>query len=290
MESELQTERSMDLIRCPNCGTLGPRTKFCLNCGMEKIPEDSEAIQEGPVQVPDEAVEEVEVTVEEVEVTGEAVEGVEKQEVEVEDEVSYDEPVEEEAFDLKYELDSRVEEIMMELKRSVDLIIWLVDLYQTRARRGQMEEEHFHQFLDAYEYRLDQCLKNRSLMLEISRDLKPIETALNLAKLNLSEFERKMMIGDISDEEYGLKVPVYKWDIEKLEAEMAKRSAEIRLLEDITQVMQEEEVAELKKMANNSQNAIEELKKSKDISPETATRIKEVFKKTLDVFQTPIKD
>ena len=32
METQLQTV----LIHCPNCGVLGPNTKFCLKCGMEK--------------------------------------------------------------------------------------------------------------------------------------------------------------------------------------------------------------------------------------------------------------
>ena len=214
---------------------MGPDSKFCLNCGIDKGLEDSEArVQDDPVQDPDETVDEVE-----------------EQEVEIEDKILHDDR----SVD---ELDSKVKENMLDLKKSLGLIIWLVDLYL----KGNVEKEHFNQYLNAYEYRLDQCLKHRSLMLEISKDQKQIETALNWAKLNLIEYKRKMKIGDISDEEYNLKVPVYEWDIRKYEAEIAKRNLEIQFLEEITHVMPEEEVVELKKIAINSQKTIQEQKVS----------------------------
>jgi len=57
MESELQTE----LVKCPNCGTLGPNTKFCLSCGTEKSIEDSEdRFQDDLVQKLDESVDQSE--------------------------------------------------------------------------------------------------------------------------------------------------------------------------------------------------------------------------------------
>jgi len=177
----------------------------------------------------------------------------------------------------KYEPDPAIKGNMLDLKKSIDLILWLVDLFL----KGGVEEEHFNQFFDAYEFRLEQSLKRRSQMLDNARDLKPLQKALNEAKLYLSELEKKKIIGDISDEEYDLKVPVYKWDIAKYEREIAKRNIEISILENLTQVMSEEDITEMKETAESSKGVIDDLLQSGDISPENATRIKESLEKTL---------
>jgi len=283
MESELPTE----LVKCPNCGTLGPNTKFCLSCGTEKSIEDSEArFQDDLVHKLDEIVD---ITEEEFDGLEEHIDEMEKSEGDAGDNILHDdEPVKNEFIDLKYELDSKVKDNMFDTKKSVDLIIWLVDLYLKES----IDEEHLNQFLYSYEHRLDQCLNRArawSLMLESSKDIEPIHKLLKETKLHLSEIEKKKIIGDISDEEYNLKVPVYKWDIDKYEREIAKRKSELQLLEDITQVVSKKEVDMLKKMAKNSKKTIEDLKKSGNIGPEIATRINEILNKTVDALKSPIK-
>lgn len=53
METQLQTV----LIHCPNCGVLGPNTKFCLKCGMEKSFEKFDIpIEEENARFPEEHV------------------------------------------------------------------------------------------------------------------------------------------------------------------------------------------------------------------------------------------
>jgi len=127
------------------------------------------------------------------------------------------------------------------------------------------------------------------MMLESSKDIEPIQKLLKETKLHLFEIEKKKIIGDVSDEEYNLKVPVYKWDIDNYEREIAKRKSELKILEDITQVVPREEIDELKKMAKKSKKTIEDLKKSGNIGPEIATRINEVLDKTVDALKSPIK-
>ena len=283
MESELQTE----LVKCPNCGTLGPDTKFCLSCGTEKSIEDSEArFQDDLVQKLDESVDQPE---EEFDGLEEDIDELEKSEGDAMDNILHDdEPSYNEFVDLKYEIDSKVKDNMFDIKKSVDLIIRLVDLYLKES----IDEEHLNQFLYSYEHRLDQCLNRSlawSLMLETSKNIEPIQKLLKETKLHLSEIEKKKMIGDISDEEYNLKVPVYKWDIDKYEGEIAKRKSELKILEDITQVVPKGEVDKLKKMAKKSKKTIEDLKKSGKIGPEIATRISEVLDKTVDALKSPIK-
>ena len=279
----MEIETDLELVTCPNCGEKGPKTKFCLVCGSPKSYESKEPFQEEhsePFRFKD-------------------VEPVKEdplQKLPIIEEPIIEEPIAEEpirdepitrslnkgsVLDGRHEPDSQVKENMLNLIKSIDLIVWLIDIYL----EGDADEEHFNQYCKTYEYRLDQCLKHRSQMLESARDLKPIQKALNEAKLNLFEIKKKKKIGDISDEEYKLKRPVYEWDINKYEEEIGRRKSEILVLEDIGQVMSEEEIENLKKVLDESQNSTDEQLKSGKIDTESANKIKEVLKKISDIFQ-----
>ena len=124
----------------------------------------------------------------------------------------------------------------------------------------------------------------RNQLLENAQNIKPFQKNFKEAKLSLSEIEKKKIIGDISDEEYNLKAPVYKWDMDNYEREIAKRRAEILVLKDLTYVMTEENIDEIKKSVKTSLGAVDDYNKSGNITSETATIIKDSLENILSKF------
>jgi hypothetical protein len=181
-------------------------------------------------------------------------------------------------------LDSKVDPIvrenMLNLAKSIDLKNWLVNQLLQR----EIEEEQFNKLFENYEVRYQQCMMRRNQLLENAQNIKPFQKNFKEAKLFLSEIEKKKIIGDISDEEYDLKAPVYKWDMDNYEREIAKRKAEILVLKDLTYVMTEENIDEIKKSVKASLEAVDDYNKSGNITSETATIIKDSLENILSKF------
>lgn len=289
----METESKIGLSVCPNCKTEGPKTKFCLNCGSPKIIEVSEKFslndeENDSDDVSVEVIEDepkrdtflsIETTLKKRRAKAPKIIKSKFKKKKLNLQTSHVKEIKDTVR--KNELDPLIKENMLNLLKSIDLKIWLVDLFL----KGNVEEEHFINMFGDYESRLEQCMKLRNQMMENTRNLKPIKKGLNEAQLLLAELERKKIIGDISDEEYNLKSPVYKWDINKFEKELVSKKAETAILEDFTSVMPEEDIAGMKEMAKNSLDAVEDLLKSGDINPDTAKRIKESLKKIISIFK-----
>jgi hypothetical protein len=258
----MENGAEVEFIICPSCGEDGPRTKFCLNCGAEMVIESENMYEES-----EEPITEEEITV-----------------------TSYRENPPTNVKRSKYkvhsinenDLDPVVKESMSDLKKSVDLILWLVDKFL----KGNVEEEHFLKVFESYEYRFDQGLKRRTQMLDSAQDLKPLQKGLNEAMLFLSELERRKIIGDISDEEYNLKAPVYRWDIDKFEKEIEKRKADITVLENLVQIMTENEISEMTTLAENAREEVKEQIQAGTFSEETGQRIQSALDNTLSAFES----
>jgi uncharacterized membrane protein len=122
-------------------------------------------------------------------------------------------------------------------------------------------------------------------MLEIARDLKPMKKAFTEAKLHLAELELRQAIGDISDEEYNVKVPAYQWDINKYETTMANNKANISLLEKFSSRLADEESIEIKEKTENAKKLAEEAIKKGNLNQETVARIKKILDKILSGYK-----
>lgn len=261
MDSELQEQLDV----CPSCGAEGPPSKYCLSCGKSTNIEidDHFKIQNKPRDASDSK--EVQTNV----ILPEPLPTIGSQFTRLENIAINDEP------------DFQFKDNIVDLKKNINLTLWIVDLYL----KGEVEEEHFNKLFDAYEYRFEQNMIRRNKMLEIARDLKPMKKAFTEAKLHLAELELRQAIGDISDEEYNVKVPAYKWDINKYETTMANNKANISLLEKFSSRLADEESIEIKEKTENAKKLAEEAIKKGNLNQETVARIKNILDNILSGYK-----
>jgi hypothetical protein len=289
----------VDITKCPKCGIEGPLTKFCLSCGTLKDANTEDSNIDIPVEeenkvsvhhdTPDQSVDATleENTLEKDEIIYEQARKTNKprkSHFKMKSKRNKQETKLETAHVRVSELDSKVDPIvrenMLNLAKSIDLKNWLVNQLLQR----EIEEEQFNKLFENYEVRYQQCMMRRNQLLENAQNIKPFQKNFKEAKLFLSEIEKKKIIGDISDEEYDLKAPVYKWDMDNYEREIAKRKAEILVLKDLTYVMTEENIDEIKKSVKASLEAVDDYNKSGNITSETATIIKDSLENILSKF------
>jgi len=291
-EENMQIETREELIICPKCHKEGPDSMYCLNCGYplyqekagESEPKKTDDVGAGVASetVGAEQLSEIVTETEEHraskedadEIETEKPENIESPEVmEAQDEL-VEEPFTKRVVKLAStsEPDSiaLAREVMENLIKNISLKLWLVNLLQ----QGKVREEQFNRLFDGYSNRFKLSMNRRKEMLKRARDLEPIVKALNEASVNLSELEMKKTIGDISDEEYQVKAPAFKWDISKHEKEISVRKREIEFLVDLTLTTSTEKISRMKEMTENCYGVMESLEKSCDISSETATKVK----------------
>lgn len=189
--------------------------------------------------------------------------------------------VKEEAVELtpSFEPDPILKGVMSNLVKSISMSLWLVNQLQ----EGNVEEEQFNSMFNEYVNRSELSMKCREEMLERARDLDSrARAALKVAKLGLAELEMKKSIGDISEEEYRAKSPGFKWNINKHQEEISRRKRESAFLEDLKRTISEEEIAQMKELADKCQMEMAGLEKSSNLSPETSARVKESTDKILE--------
>jgi hypothetical protein len=289
----------VDLTKCPKCGIEGPLTKFCLSCGTLKdvgtedskidipIKEENKASvysgapdQSVDVILEENIIEKDEIIYEQARKTSKSRKNHVKMKSKRNEQETKLETVHVYASDLDSKVDPIVIENMLNLAKSIDLKNWLVN----QLLQKEIEEEQFNKLFENYEIRYQQCMIRRNQMLENAQNIKPLQRIFKEAKLSLSEIEKKKIIGDISDEEYDLKAPVYKWDMDNYEHEIVKRKEEILVLKDLTHVMTEENIDEIKKSVKASLGAVDDYNKSGNITSETTTIIKHSLQNILSNF------
>jgi hypothetical protein len=248
-------------IICPSCGDNVLETKFCLSCGSKMV--ISKYLSVG-VEEP--------LTEDDINI------------------ITYrDDPPSEfnsssyrRASLDEYDLDPLVKESMYDLKRSADLLLWLVDKFL----KGNVEEGAFLRVFESYEYRLEQGLKRRHMMLDDARNSRPMEKDLNEAMLRLSELEHRKIIGDVSDEEYNLKAPLFRWEINNFEEKISKRKIDLTAIEDFIQILNDEELLEMTSHVEKSLELAEEKMLSGIFSEKTGKRIWSALDNTLTTFKS----
>ena len=177
-----------------------------------------------------------------------------------------------------FEPEPVIKEVMENLAKNISTKIKLVNL----LREGGVKTETFNRLFESYVARGELLMNSRNEMLERVRfDIESMERALNEAKIGLEELKIRKAIGDASEEEFRAKSPGFEWDIKQYEDEVARKRAEIKYLEDLTQVMNAEEIEELKLTGESSCEAVDGLSDAGKISSETATRVKVALEEDL---------
>jgi hypothetical protein len=255
-----------EIVSCPNCGTEGPPTKFCLNCGSLKMNMLDESLShtKDPTIIA-EAEKKPNVT--------EPKHQSEQKNIDNQDIGMFD----------TSEYDPNVNDKITELKNSVNMNFWLIDL----LLKEEVDEDDFNALFDTYEARLNQSLKRCLQMIEDIKDPELIRKQLNEARLRLSELEQRKKIGDISQEEYNLKTPVFQWDIDNYKKEISKRKSAHSNLDKFSKMFTKKEISEMKSSTQTSKKTVKEQQKSGKLNQAIGNRILKVFDQILSVLKGP---
>jgi hypothetical protein len=185
-----------------------------------------------------------------------------------------------EAISLEFAPDPLTKEVMENLAKNITLKIRLVRL----GREGQVKEETFKKLFDSYveQGRIWVSRRDDSVR-RFKSDIERMDEALVTARKDFELLEIRRNIGDADDEEYKVKAPAYKWDIEHLEEEIKNRKGGILYVANLRKLVPAEEILELERMADTE---YAELDKIENISAETVAKMKETLAESLNILNS----
>ena len=123
-------------------------------------------------------------------------------------------------------------------------------------------------------------------MLEEARHLEPLETRLKEARLSLEELEMRRSIRDVSDDEYRVKTPAIRWEIENCEEGLKAKRAKITYLHDLKSVISDGEIADLQEKAERCIRNMGKEDRPWEASSETIDKIDDALKNVQDCFES----
>jgi hypothetical protein len=184
--------------------------------------------------------------------------------------------------DIKIEFapDPLTKEVMENLAKNITLKIRLVRL----LRDKQVKEETFKKLFDSYVEQGKLWVSRREeIIRRFSSDIERMEHSLVTARKDYELLEIRKSIGDADDEEYGVKAPAFRWDIEHLETEIKNRKAGLIYVDNLKKLCPEEEIVELRRMADNE---YKELDSIEGVATETIAKIKESLADALNSLES----
>jgi len=185
-----------------------------------------------------------------------------------------------EAIRLEFAPDPLTKEVMENLAKNITLKIRLVRL----LRDGQVKEETFKKLFDSYVEQGRIWVSRRDdTVRRFKADIDRMEESLVTARKDFELLEIRRNIGDADDEEYKVKAPAYKWDIEHLESEIKNRKGGVLYVANLRKLVPEEEIVELEKMADTDYG---ELDKLEDITADTIAKMKETLAESLNILNS----
>jgi hypothetical protein len=237
--------------------------------GTLEASEDTPIVLEGPTPeaVP---VEETPATVDEVE-------------PKIEEEEETVEPVkmkkvEEMKAPVKFTPDPLTKQVIDNLTKNIMLKARLVKLLE----EGAVKERTFKKLFEAYAAEGDKWVRRRDELIEsLESDFEHVENSLAESKMILEEFEIRRAIGDVSDKEYSIKAPAYRWDIDALEAKLEERTGSLSYLKNLDKILPSEDIGNLRKMAEDDFRQFEALAESGAVTPDTVVKIRDNIKQVL---------
>jgi len=272
---KMEVESTGDLVRCPSCHEMVPKTLYCLNCGypLYKVEFEEEAAEE-EVEMEEEEAEKEEAPLEAEKIEEEGEGGGE--------EVEMAEVIEatEEGAEI-FRPPPPLEEVMREAAKNLSIRMRMVKM----LLKGEMKEEAFKRLLSHYVERGERWLSERRGLLERRRaQLEELEEKLMEARMKLEELEIRRAIGDASEEEYEVKAPAYRWDVEKLGDEAERLKAEIGYLKGLSKAMGMSD-EELENSIGEMMKNLEELLSEGSITQETYEKAERALEEILDILK-----
>lgn len=177
---------------------------------------------------------------------------------------------------VEYVPDPLMKEVMDNLAKNITLKIRLTKLLIDNA----VKEETFKKLFDSY---VDQGIhwvsRREEIVNRLKSDRERMEHKLVTARKDFELLEIRKSIGDASDNEYNIKAPAFKWDIEHLETDIHDSVGGIQYLMDLQSMIQKEEIEELEKLA---QTDYSELENVLNVGPDTIKIMKDSLSEALD--------
>jgi hypothetical protein len=169
----------------------------------------------------------------------------------------------------KFKHKIELKKMQEDLLKKISLKLWLINLLLEES----VEEEQFRKMFDDYKMEYENLLSMYNKMILHARNLTPLEKSMTNAKVYLEELQMKKEIGIISEEEYKVKEPKFKWDIDNYQNEIFRRKKELELLEDPTNVMPFEKIEQMKKQVDKNLNEMNQLNAVYRINQETKNKV-----------------
>ena len=181
---------------------------------------------------------------------------------------------------IEFAPDPLTKEVMENLAKNITLKIRLVRL----LRESQVKEETFKKLFDSY---VDQgrlwVSRRDEIIRRFKGDIDRMEQELVSAKKDFELLEIRKNIGDAGDEEYNVKAPAYKWDIENLDNEIKNTRGGIQYVINLKGLIPGEEVEELKSMAESDFGELDSLEA---VTSDTVARMKEALSEALNTLES----
>ena len=180
---------------------------------------------------------------------------------------------------IEFAPDPLTKEIMDNLAKNITLKVRLVRLLRDNA----VKEETFRKLFDSY---VDQgrlwVSRRDDIITRFKADLERMENEFVSARKDFELLEIRKNIGDAGDDEYGVKAPAYKWDIEHLDTEIKSCKGGIQYMVNLKTLVPGEEVAELESLGQADYSDLDNIE---GVTSDTIARMKETLAEALNTLQ-----
>ena len=180
---------------------------------------------------------------------------------------------------IEFAPDPLTKEVMDNLAKNITLKVRLVRLLRDNA----VKEETFRKLFDSY---VDQgrlwVSRRDDIITRFTADLERMENEFVSARKDFELLDIRKNIGDASDDEYGVKAPAYKWDIEHLDTEIKSCKGGIQYMVNLKSLVPGEEVAELESLGQTDYSDLDNIE---GVTSDTIARMKETLAEALNTLQ-----
>ena len=184
------------------------------------------------------------------------------------------------------EIDTRIKQLADDLFKSIYLELWSVKLLE----KSEIDEAHFLRIFRGYRERFEGCIAQRDHFLEKYGELEEFDIKARDSRIELQELEVRRGLGDLAEGEYEALGPALRWAISFNESEKDRRENLLVILEDLSRVMPQEGILEIKSMSEYAERVIDEIGISNRLSQKIVDEVGDSIKRINGLLSVKVKD
>jgi len=184
------------------------------------------------------------------------------------------------------EIDTRIRQLADDLFKSIYLELWSVKLLE----KSEIDEAHFLRLFRGYRERLEGCIAQRNNYMEKYGELEEFDIKARDSRIELEELEVRRGLGDLAQGEYEALGPALKWAITFNESERVRRENLLAILGDLSRVIPQERIIEIKSMTEYAERMIDEIGISNRLSQEIVDEVGDSIKRINGLLSVKVKD